>query len=101
MREAAKAKSLASIAIGVVIGVIMGAAPDVALAEYACTGTFLKSAGDYAKNDQTTIYDYYYRNGMLVYGVPKTGYVDAKFIRLDKNCVLERLERRLDLETVR
>lgn len=83
------------------LGALLGAAPGGAFAEYACTGTFLKSAGDYAKNDQTTIYDYYYRNGTLVYGVPKTGYVDAKLVKLDKNCVLERLERRLDLETVR
>ncbi len=83
------------------IGAVMGAAPGGAFAEYVCTGTFLKSSGDYAKNDQTTIYDYYYRNGTLVLGVPKIGYVDAKLIRLEKNCVLERLERRLDLETVR
>ena len=85
----------------ITIGVFLGAAPGAALAEYTCAGTFLKSAGNYAKNDQTTIYDYYYRNGTLVYGVPKIGYVDAKLVRLDRNCVLERLERRLDLETVR
>jgi hypothetical protein len=90
-------KFFTSIAICVAISLTPGAA----FAEYTCAGTFLKSAGDYAKNDQTTIYDYYYRNGALVYGVPKIGYVDAKSIRLDKSCVLERLERRLDLETVR
>ncbi len=85
----------------ITVGAMLCAAPGVALAEYTCTGVFLKSAGDYAKNDQTTIYDYYYRNGALVYGVPKIGYLDAKLIRLDRNCVLERLERRLDLETAR
>jgi hypothetical protein len=90
-------KRLAAIAVGA----MFCAAPDAALAEYTCTGVFLKSAGDYAKNDQTTVYDYYYRNSALVYGVPKIGYLDAKLIRLDKACVLERLERRLDLETVR
>ena len=87
--------------MAVALGFVLSAAPGAALAEYACTGVFLKGAGDYVKNDQTTIYDYYYRNGALVYGVPKTGYVDAKLIKLDKACVLERLERRLDLETVR
>ena len=85
----------------IAIGAALCLAPGAALAEYTCTGVFLKGAGDYAKNDQTTIYDYYYRNGALVYGVPKIGYLDAKLIRLDKSCVLERLERRLDLETVR
>lgn len=97
MREDRNAKR----SVGIVLGVALSVAPGAAFAEYACTGTFLKSAGDYAKNDQTTVYDYYYRNGTLVYGVPKTGYVDAKLIKLDKGCVLERLERRLDLETVR
>ena len=92
---------IAKARMAMALGFVLSAAPGAALAEYACTGTFVKSAGDYAKNDQTTIYDYYYRNGTLVYGVPKTGYVDAKLIKLDKACVLERLERRLDLETVR
>ena len=87
--------------VAMALGVALSIAPGAAFAEYACTGTFLKSAGDYARNDQTTIYDYYYRNGTLVYGVPKIGYADAKLIKLDKACVLERLERRLDLETVR
>jgi|LakMenEpi03Aug12_release.lakeMendotaPanAssembly.Ray.scaffolds.fasta_scaffold1273182_2 hypothetical protein len=70
-------------------------------AQYVCMGTFIKKTDEYEKGFRTTVYDYYYRNGVLQYGVPKTGYVDAKLIRLDKDCVLERLERRLDLETVR
>jgi hypothetical protein len=80
---------------------LFSVAPSVAFAEYTCTGKFLKTAGEYEKNTQTVIYDYYYKGGVLVYGVPKIGYLDAKLIKLDKNCVLERLERRLDLETVR
>ena len=70
-------------------------------AQYVCMGAFVKKTDEYEKGFRTTIYDYYYRNGVLQYGVPKTGYVDARLIRLDKGCVLERLERRLDLETVR
>lgn len=70
-------------------------------AQYVCMGTFVKKTDEYEKGFRTTVYDYYYRNGVLQFGIPKTGYIDAKLIRLDKNCVLERLERRLDLETVR
>ena len=32
--------------------------------------------------------------------LPKTGYVDGKLIKLDKDCVLQKLERRIELETV-
>ena len=70
-----------------------------ALAEYTCAGTFLKASGDYEKGAQVTVSDYYYKKGSLVYGVPRAGYIDAKSIKLNKDCVLEKLERRLDLET--
>lgn len=70
-----------------------------AFAEYNCTGTFLKASGEYEKGSQVTVSDYYYKNGVLVYGVPRAGYIDAKSIKLNKDCVLEKLERRLDLET--
>ena len=72
---------------------------ECAFAEYTCTGTFLKSSGEYQKGSQITVSDYYYKKGTLVYGVPKVGYVDAKSIKLNKDCVLDKLERRLDLET--
>ena len=71
-----------------------------ALAEYTCTGTFVKKTDEYDKGYQTTVYDYFYKNGDLLYGIPKTGYIDAKFIKLDKNCILQKLERRIELETV-
>ena len=87
--------------IALATGLLLTLVPGAAFAEYTCTGTFLKNAGEYEKNAQIVIYDYYYKNGTLVYGVPKIGYLDAKLIKLDKNCVLERLERRLDLEMVR
>lgn len=87
--------------IALTTGLLLTAVPTASFAEYTCTGTFAKSAGEYEKNAQTVIYDYDHKNGVLVYGVPKIGYLDAKLIKLDKNCVLERLERRLDLETVR
>jgi hypothetical protein len=72
-----------------------------ASAQYTCMGTFVKKTDAYEKGARTTVYDYYYRNGVLQYGIPRTGYIDGTLIRLDKDCVLERLERRLDLETVR
>lgn len=81
------------------IGVLLISSP--ATAQYVCMGTFVKKTEAYEKGFRTTVYDYYYRNGVLQYGIPKTGYVEGKLIRLDKDCVLERLERRLDLETVR
>lgn len=73
--------------------------PVFAHAEYTCTGTFLKASGDYEKGAQITVFDYYYKKGVLVYGVPKVGFMDAKIIKLNKDCALEKLERRLDLET--
>jgi hypothetical protein len=81
------------------VGVLLVSTP--ATAQYVCMGTFVKKTEAYEKGFRTTVYDYYYRNGVLQYGIPKTGYVEGQLIRLDKDCVLERLERRLDLETVR
>ena len=69
-------------------------------AEYTCMGTFVKKSDEYEKGYRTTVYDYYYKNGDLLYGIPKTGYVDGKLIKLDKDCVLQKLERRIELETV-
>ena len=86
--------------IALASGLLFVLVPGSAFAEYTCTGTFLKNAGEYEKNAQTVIYDYYYKNGTLVYGVPKIGYLDAKLIKLDKNCILQKLERRIELETV-
>ena len=70
-------------------------------AEYTCMGTFVKKSDEYEKGYRTTIYDYYYKDGDLLYSIPKTGYIDAKLIKLDKDCVLQKLERRIELETVR
>lgn len=72
-----------------------------AFAEYTCMGTFVKKSDEYEKGYRTTIYDYYYKDGDLLYSIPKTGYVDAKLIKLDKDCILQKLERRIELETVR
>lgn len=72
-----------------------------AFAEYTCMATFVKKSDEYDKGYRTTIYDYYYKDGYLLYSIPKTGYVDAKLIKLDKDCVLQKLERRIELETVR
>ncbi len=72
-----------------------------AFAEYTCMGSFVKKTDEYEKGYRTTIYDYYYKDGNLLYSIEKTGYVDAKLIKLDKDCILQKLERRIELETVR
>ena len=72
----------------------------VAMAQATCSATFLQNTGDFTKGAKATVYDYYYKQEVLLLGVTG-GYFDAKHLKLDKGCTLEKLERRYDLETVR